>query len=106
MKKIKEVPSKLLNYALDGWIARSMGELGHNCNYCTLGRCWECPLSDVKREDYSIFDIDKMCCNGLFLKWLTIVEPFGFPVPSHYKLKKAKAAADKIVDFILSRCVY
>ena len=86
--KIKIIPSKMFNQALDKWLDKSMdnefGIRNNDCDYCSFFRCEECILWTKNN-----------CCGGLYNKYWNANER-----------GKAKKIADKIVDFIIDRCVY
>ena len=86
--KIKEVPSKIFNEVLDIWLDKSMDYILYTCcPYCDYYKCYNCPLH-IKND----------CCGGLWRKWY-------YSNQKNCK-KRNKKIADKIVDFIIDRCVY
>jgi hypothetical protein len=90
MKKIREVPSRALNEAIDAWIANSIDGGDRTCKYCTEYSQKKCPLNSFNECYFS-----EQCCDGLYFKYYR-----------EKNKKKKRYYANKIVDLIISRCVY
>jgi hypothetical protein len=113
--KIKEVPSKVFQSALNKWMGLSMGIMPRDrdvrsCSYCNYyssyyNACKNCPLT--YGYDHCS-KADDRCINGIWKKYIKIIH-LGFYDNANSDLVKsdrAMACASDILDFIIDRCVY
>ena len=112
--KIKVMPSKVLNEALDKWILISMGEILDlinygDCSYCAHFSVYptsftDCDLCPLKEADFS-------CCELWEQFTIEMFNRYGYDWDSIFRHSchptlEARKIADKMVDYIIQRCVY